>query len=118
MILFTGKEAEMPHYLIKFGYTPETWAKLIKQPEDRRKAVGAMAEAVGGKVIDLWYSFGEADGYLLVEAPDNVSAAEVSIVAAASGALRSAETTVLLTVEEMVEAMRKAKEISYTPPGG
>ena len=108
----------MPHYLIKFSYTPETWAKLIAKPEDRTKAVTKMAEATGGKVVGLWYAFGDCDGYLLVEAPNNVSAAAESIVAAASGALRSAETTVLLTSAEMVKAMRKAKGISYKPPGG
>jgi len=28
----------MPFYLNRFSYTPETWAKLIKNPEDRRAA--------------------------------------------------------------------------------
>jgi len=28
----------MPLYLTRFSYTPETWAKLIKNPEDRRAA--------------------------------------------------------------------------------
>jgi hypothetical protein len=27
----------MPLYLSKFSYTPETWARLISNPEDRRK---------------------------------------------------------------------------------
>ncbi|HXM75920.1 MAG TPA: GYD family protein, partial [Thermoanaerobaculia bacterium] len=26
----------MPLYLSKFSYTPETWARLIGNPEDRR----------------------------------------------------------------------------------
>lgn len=28
----------MPMYLSRFSYTPETWARLIKNPEDRREA--------------------------------------------------------------------------------
>ncbi len=28
----------MPLYLTRFSYTPATWAKLIKNPEDRREA--------------------------------------------------------------------------------
>ena len=28
----------MPFYLTRFSYTPETWARLIKTPEDRRAA--------------------------------------------------------------------------------
>jgi hypothetical protein len=27
----------MPLYLSRFTYTPETWARLISNPEDRRK---------------------------------------------------------------------------------
>jgi hypothetical protein len=28
----------MPLYLTRFSYTPETWARLIAKPEDRREA--------------------------------------------------------------------------------
>ncbi len=28
----------MPLYLTRFSYTPETWARLIDNPEDRREA--------------------------------------------------------------------------------
>ena len=28
----------MPLYLTRFNYTAETWARLIKNPEDRRGA--------------------------------------------------------------------------------
>jgi hypothetical protein len=28
----------MPLYLTRFTYTPETWTRMIANPEDRRKA--------------------------------------------------------------------------------
>jgi uncharacterized protein with GYD domain len=65
----------MPLYLTRFSYTPETWAKLIKNPEDRREAAKQYIESVGGKLHGFWYAFGEHDGYNLWEAPDNVSMA-------------------------------------------
>ena len=108
----------MPLYLIRFGYTPETWAKLTKNPENRREPVSALLASFGGTVQGFWYSFGDDDGYVLVEVPDNVSAAAVSLAVNASGALRHAATSVLLTVEEMVEAMGRAGEASYKKPGG
>ena len=40
----------MPFYLTRFSYTPATWAKLIKNPEDRREAAKQYIEAVGGKL--------------------------------------------------------------------
>ena len=53
----------MPLYLTKFSYTTETWARLIRNPEDRRKAAQSYIESVGGKLHGFWYAFGTHDGY-------------------------------------------------------
>ena len=107
----------MPMYLSKFSYTPETWARMIQNPEDRRHAAQAYIESVGGKLHGFWYGFGTHDGYNLWEAPDNVSMAAVALAIGGGGALSSLETTVLLTVDETLEALRKAESVSYQPPG-
>ena len=108
----------MPLYLSKFSYKPETWAKLVGNPEDRRAAAQAYIESVGGKLHGFWYAFGKDDGYNLWEAPDNVSMASVALAIGAGGALSSFETTALLTVEETMDAMRTAgQQIQYRAPG-
>ena len=107
----------MPLYLTKFRYTPETWARLIGKPEDRRKAAQTYIESVGGKLHGFWYAFGTHDGYNLWEAPDNVSMAAVALAIGSGGALSAFETTVLLSVDETMDALRKAGEIKYSPPG-
>jgi uncharacterized protein with GYD domain len=107
----------MPLYLSRFSYTPETWARLVAKPEDRRVAAKAYIESVGGKLHGFWYAFGTHDGYSVWEAPDNVSMAAVALAISGGGALGSFETTVLLTVDETMEAMRKAGEIRYRAPG-
>jgi len=107
----------MPLYLTRFSYTPETWARLISNPEDRREAARSYIESVGGKLHGFWYAFGPYDGYTLWEAPDNVSMAAVALAIGAGGALSPLETTVLLTVDETMEAMRRAQEVRYRPPG-
>jgi uncharacterized protein with GYD domain len=107
----------MTLYLSRFSYTPETWARLIGNPEDRRQAAQSYMESVGGKLHGFWYAFGEHDAYWLVEAPDNVSMAAVALAITSGGALRSLETTVLLTVEETIEALRKAEQVRYRAPG-
>lgn len=107
----------MPLYLSKFTYTPQTWARLIEHPEDRRAAATSYIESVGGSLRGFWYGFGSFDGYTLWEAPDNVSMAAVALAIGAGGALGSIDTTVLLTVEETVEALRAAQDVRYTPPG-
>lgn len=107
----------MPLYLTRFSYTPATWAKLIKNPEDRREAATRYIEAVGGKLHGFWYAFGDHDAYNLWEAPDNVSMAATAMAISAGGALSSLHTTVLLTVDETVAAMQKASSIDYQAPG-
>ena len=107
----------MPLYLTKFGYTPETWARLIGNPEDRRKAAQTYIESVGGTLHGFWYAFGPYDGYTLWEAPDNVSMAAVALALSSGGALSPVETTVLMTVDEAMEAMGRAAEVRYRPPG-
>src|SRR5688572_7061571 len=99
----------MALYLTKFSYTPETWAKLAHNPEDRRAAARAYIEAVGGKLHGFWYAFGEYDGYSVWEAPDNVSMAAVALAISGGGALSKFETTPLMTVEETMDAMTRAR---------
>ena len=107
----------MPLYLTRFSYTPATWAKLIANPEDRRKAAQSYIESVGGKLHGFWYAFGTHDGYNLWEAPDNVSMAAVALAIGAGGALSAFDTTVLLSVDDTLEALRKAKGVAYRTPG-
>lgn len=107
----------MPLYLTKFSYTPETWARLSANPEDRRKAAQEYIEAVGGKLHGFWYAFGAYDGYNLWEAPDNVSMAAVALAISGGGALSAFDTTVLLTVDEALDALRRAQQLTYRAPG-
>ncbi len=107
----------MPLYLSRFSYTPETWARLIGHPEDRGQAAASYIESVGGKLHGFWYAFGSHDGYTLWEAPDNVSMAAVVLAIGGGGALSSLETTVLVSVEDTMEALGRAREIQYRAPG-
>ena len=107
----------MPMYMTRFSYTPETWARLIKNPEDRRKAAAAYVESVGGKLHGFWYAFGSHDGVGLWEAPDNGSIAAVVLAISSGGAVTNVETTVLLSVEDTLAALSTAQGITYKPPG-
>jgi uncharacterized protein with GYD domain len=106
----------MAFYLTRFSYTPETWARMVKNPEDRREAARTYIESVGGKLHGFWYAFGEYDGYNLWEAPDSVSMAAVAIAIGGGGAISKIETIPLLTVEETLDALSRAQGVSYRPP--
>jgi uncharacterized protein with GYD domain len=53
----------------------------------------------------------------IVETPDNVSMAAMALAVAAGGAGKAIKTTPLMTIEEGIEAMRKASGTGYRPPG-
>src|SRR3712207_7995388 len=42
--------------LTRFSYTPETWARLLENPEDRRQAAQTYIESVGGRLHGFWYA--------------------------------------------------------------
>ena len=111
------KDSTMTFYLTRFSYTPEAWARMVKNPEDRRVAASKYIESVGGRLNGFWYAFGEYDGYCLWQAPDNVSMAAVGFAISGGGALSKFETTVLLTVDETLSALRRAQSVGYRPPG-
>ena len=48
--------------MTQFSHTPEAWAALATNPEDRSEAVSRMAESVGGRVLSFHFSFGDYDG--------------------------------------------------------
>ena len=107
----------MAYYLCQVGYTPEAWKKLLRKPVDRSKAIRPIIEKLGGSLEGVWFSFGDHDLVIIVEMPDNVSAAAFSLAAAAGGALRSLKTTPLMSISEGLAAMKRASQAGYKPPG-
>lgn len=107
----------MPLYLFQGAFTSDAWAAQIKNPKNRADQVRPMIEAAGGKLLGYYYAFGEYDVVVLIEAPDNVSVAALAVAVASGGALKAQQTTVLMTPEEGLEAMRRASGTGYRPPG-
>ncbi len=105
----------MPHYLSQVSYTAEAWEKLVKSPQNRFEAVKPAIEKLGGKIEQGYFSFGEYDVAVIIQMPDNVSAAAIAMAFAAGGACKSVKTTPLLTAAEAQDAMKKAAGSGYRP---
>ncbi|MFZ0744871.1 MAG: GYD domain-containing protein [Terracidiphilus sp.] len=105
----------MPSYLIQASYTTEALATLMKSPQNRTEVVRKAIEKLGGSLTGLWLSFGDQDIVSIMEMPDNVTAAAISLAIASGGALKCTKTTPLLTVEEGMAAMKKAASSGYKP---
>jgi uncharacterized protein with GYD domain len=106
----------MPNYLLQATYTPEAWAGMVKNPQNRLDAVRPVIEKLGGKIEGGWLAFGNYDIVLVCQLPNNVSAAAFSMAASAGGAVKAVKTTPLMTIEEAMEAMRKAGGAGYRAP--
>ncbi len=106
----------MGKYLLQATYTSEGTKGVVKGGGGtaRRTAIQQSLQSLGGKVEAFYFAFGDADVYLIVDAPDNVSVAAFSLAVAASGAA-AVKTTVLLTPEEIDKAVKKSA--TYSPPG-
>jgi uncharacterized protein with GYD domain len=80
--------------------------------------IRSLVEANSGKMLGFYYAFGEYDVVIITELPDNVNASAVILGAISSGVIKAGKTTVLMSVEEGIEAMRRAGGTGYRPPGG
>jgi len=104
----------MAKYLFEAKYTSEgTKGVLHEGGTGRRAAIEAMVKGLGGTLEDCYFAFGDIDVYVIVDLPDNVSAAAAAMaVNRAGGAV--VKTVVLLTLDEVDKAAHKA--VSYRPP--
>lgn len=99
-----------------------TWARLISNPEDRLEKSKQGAREFGGEHLGYWYSSGRYDIYSLLWAPDVITAGTLQANLFSSGGFEDFDQTVLLTVEEMREAIARGKGWpsfqQYKAPGG
>jgi uncharacterized protein with GYD domain len=107
----------MPIYMYQGSYTSDAWKAQVKNPLNRIEQVRPMVEGQGGRILGAYYAFGEYDLVLILEVPDNVSMSALALAAAAGGAIKASKTTVLLSIEEGIEAMGRASGAGYRPPG-
>jgi uncharacterized protein with GYD domain len=75
----------MALYMLQFAYTAEAWATLAKKPQDRSIPIREVSERIGGRLIGLYYCFGEYDGVVLAELSDDSAAMVTSLAALIPG---------------------------------
>ena len=109
----------MATYLFQFSYSLDSVRGMVAKPHNRREAAEKVIAAADGRLLDMYFCFGDYDGIATAEFPSNVDAAAASLAISSSGAFSKVKTTVLITMEESVKAMDKAGEVSasYSPPG-
>jgi uncharacterized protein with GYD domain len=105
----------MPKYLIQGSYSEQGLKGLLQEGgSKRREAVEQSTKGMGGRLEAFYYAFGSDDFVIVVDVPNNVDAAALSLAVNAGGAVKS-RITVLITPEEVDQATRKT--VNYRPPG-
>jgi uncharacterized protein with GYD domain len=105
----------MAKFLVKASYSVEGGKGVQRAGgTSRRDAVAAMAEGLGGSLESFYFAFGETDAYVVLDLPDNRTAAAASLAVNASGAA-SSEVVVLLTTDDIDAAAKMS--VDYRPPG-
>jgi len=107
----------MGSFLVQASYTSEAIAAMMQNPEDRTPAVRALVEKLGGALVGFWFSLGEFDALEIYQVPDNMTAAAFSFAVSQTGRFKAVKTTALLTSEEVLLAMHKARDAGYQAPG-
>ncbi len=105
----------MPKYLLQANYTAAGMQGLLREGgTSRRQVFEGIASEQGGTLESFYYAFGGSDLYMVFDLPDATTAAAISLVITAGGAL-SISTVQLITPEEIDAAV--AKTVNYRLPG-
>ena len=105
----------MAKFLFEAHYTPEGTKGIAKEGgSGSRAAIEKAVTGLGGKLETFYFAFGSVDAYVIVDLPDNVTAAAMALAVGQSG-LASTKTVVLLTMEEADAATKKS--VTYRGPG-
>lgn len=92
----------MPAYVTLFNWT-EQGVRNVKDTAKRAQAARQAWEAAGGRFIGIWWTFGQYDGVVIHEAPDDKTANQLLLKTALQGNIRT--TTLRAFGEEEIEGI-------------
>lgn len=110
----------MPKYASIFSYSTGSWARMIKTGDDGVAAFRELLESVSGSLESVYFMpLGIPAGIVIVDTPDSVTAAAVSVAITSTGAVQNLQTYELFTQEQFSEMLLLARDGTqiYRPPG-
>jgi uncharacterized protein with GYD domain len=76
----------MPKYLVRANYAQSGLGGLLAEGGTGRKdAVSGLIASVGGTLESMHFAFGDTDAFIIVDLPDNVTAAGIAMLVSAAG---------------------------------
>ena len=108
----------MAFYMIQWSYKEQQVEALVRHPHDRYEIMSKLFKDYGGTLHQFFLAFGDYDGVIIAEFPDNTTATACLLTVLRSGAVSQLKTTVLISPKEALKAMKLAGETTtnYLPP--
>jgi uncharacterized protein with GYD domain len=108
----------MPRLITRGRFTQEYVKRMIAAPEDREPAIRKLVEAAGGKLLNLYFTTGDADFELITEGESEDHIAGI-MTAAAAGMISDMTTSRAWTAAEFKGIAEKAAKLAsaYKAPG-
>jgi uncharacterized protein with GYD domain len=78
----------LPHYILLINWTEQGLSK-IKESSDRYNSFKASVEKAGGKLIGGYYTFGEYDVVIIIEAPNDETVMSLMLKVGSAGNVRT-----------------------------
>ena len=95
----------MPTYILLSSLTAQG-VQTLKSNPDRLREVNRDVEELGAKVLHQWATLGPFDFVNVVEAPDDLTIARVSVALGARGSAKL-QTLSALTIDDFLTAVGK-----------
>jgi uncharacterized protein with GYD domain len=100
-------------------FTRDYAQRLLAAPEDRELVVRKFIEGAGGKLVNLYFTTGDADFLLITETDEAESIIATLMATAAAGMISDVTTSRAWTAGEFKAVADKASKVAslYRPPG-
>lgn len=106
-------------FITQGRYTEQGMRGLVSKPEDRSKAIAALVEAAGGKLLSFYFTFGDYDFILITEGPHEKGVMAALMTAGLSGTVTDLKTTIAISAADAIGVFSDVGEIAkkFRPAG-
>ncbi len=100
----------MRRYLIEASYTPDCWRAMVENPDLFDGArLRTVLQRLDGELEGMWWTASDCDAIVICRLPDDISLAALIAAFRADGTVVSSNVKILLSVEEQMAALKKAR---------
>ncbi len=99
-------------FITQGRYTQHARASMLANPEERAPALDELLKAAGVKLLNAFWTFGEHDFLIVVDAPDEHAWMQVLLVASSTGGIADFRTILALPMAEGEKDYAAAAELA------